>query len=99
MKLIYVSRHAIERYRERIENVAPLEVIARLRAGVTPHRTLPPGVWNLEMAKKGPGARVKLIVDERAVNVVTVHPLTDAQEVRGMQKGNWDGRERAQVPT
>lgn len=84
----YISAHAIERYKDRIENVDSAEVIRRLRAIVEPHRLAPPGVYSIESRKSGPPVSVKLMVNE-TFGVTTVYPVTNTQITRSVKAGNW----------
>jgi hypothetical protein len=89
-KLLYVSKHAIERYQQRIENCKPEEVIQRLRKIVEPHRKAKPGSWSIESRKCGPPCKVQFTINEDGSGGITsVYCVTDAQKTRALVDRNW----------
>lgn len=94
----YISAHAIERYRTRIDpKVDDAEIIRRIRAIVEPHRGAGPGVYSIssERPNNGPPVAVKLIVNE-TFGVTTVYPVTKKQIERATKAGNWVPKEAKQ---
>lgn len=87
-RLVWISNHAVARYKERIENVSTEEAVRRLRAIVEPHRGLTEGVYTIQSTKVGPPVDVKLMINGQ-FGVSTVYPVTNNQVVRAMKAGNW----------
>lgn len=92
-RLVWISNHAVARYRERIENVGTEEAVRRLRAIVEPHRGLTEGTYTIQSTKNGPPVDVKLIINDQFA-VSTVYPVTNNQITRAMKAGNWVPRKR-----
>lgn len=92
----YISMHAINRYKERIEDVETAEVIRRLRLVVEKHRKAPPGVYSIESTGAQPPVAVKLIVNE-TFGITTVYPVTREQVTKSMTAGNWVPRGKRQT--
>lgn len=89
-KLLYISKHAILRYQQRIENAKPEEVIRRLRKMMEPHRKAAEGHWSFETRKCGPACKIQFTVNPDGSAVVTsVYCVTDAQKTRALVDRNW----------
>lgn len=85
---IFITKHAIERYQQRIENVPDGEAVRRLRTMAEPHRLVPAGVYTVESRKAGPPASIKIVANGEFA-VLSVYPVTNAQKARAAKHRNW----------
>lgn len=94
-KLLYVSKHAIIRYQQRIENVDAAEATRRLRAIAEPLRKAEPGCWSITSRKLGPPCQVQVTINpNRSSAITSVYCVTNAQKTRALKNRNWFERER-----
>lgn len=87
---IFVTKHAIERYQQRIENIEAPEAIRRLRAIAEPHRKIGEGEYRIESRKSGPPVCAKIVVGNGEFSIVSVYPVTNAQIIRAAKNKNWN---------
>jgi ATP-dependent 26S proteasome regulatory subunit len=100
----YISGHAIEHYRDRIENLKdPTIIVERIRALIDASGGVVGVVDGEEHSvsfvyhggnkKIGPAMRITVLIDVVPPEVVTVYPVTDAQKIAAAVRGAWEIRE------
>ena len=87
---VFVSKHAVTRYQERIENVPMTEVCSRIRTTVAPHILTAPGEYRISSRKKGPPFDVIVVVFPGGqAEVKTIFPVTNTQITRALKDKSW----------